>query len=197
MILNSFCDLYEDQTTYTVADGLKMEGEETISYRTAGQETLADRLRLLIGNRSTRAAAEEWQLPYSTLNNYISRGTDPSFNVAIKIAERENVSLEWLAYGGSERNPRELKETEAKWHTTPKPVDDPLQFAWSMVYSSLDDSEREALLRVIHKEGVQGIMNHAEVFGPLARHIASLSTSEKARFMQEAMAIISKIKRDA
>lgn len=197
MIPNSFYDLYEDQTTYTVADGLKMEGEETISYRTAGQETLADRLRLLIGSRSTRAAAEEWQLPYSTLNNYISRGTDPSFNVAIKIAERENVSLEWLAYGGTERNSRDLKETEAKWHTTPKPVDDPLQFAWSMVYSSLDDTEREALLRVIHKEGVQGIMSHAEVFGPLARHIASLSTTEKARFMQEAMAIIDKIKRDA
>lgn len=197
MIPNSFCDLYEDQTTYTVADGLKMEGEETISYHTAGQETLADRLRLLIGSRSTRAAAEEWQLPYSTLNNYISRGTDPSFNVAIKIAERENVSLEWLAYGGTERNSRDLKENEAKWHTTSKPMDDPLQFAWSMVYSSLDDSEREALLRVIHKEGVQGIMSHAEVFGPLARHIASLSTTEKARFMQEAMAIIDKIKRDA
>jgi len=187
VILNSFCDLYEDQTIYTVADGLKMEGEETISYHTAGQETLADRLRLLIGHRSTRAAAEEWQLPYSTLNNYISRGTDPSFNVAIKIAERENVSLEWLAYGGADRNSRKLQETEAKWHTTSKP----------MVYSSLDDSEREALLRVIHKEGVQGIMSHAEVFGPLARQIASLSTTEKARFMQEAMAIIDKIKRDA
>ena len=173
-----------------------MEGEETISYRTAGQETLADRLRLLIGNRSTRAAAEEWQLPYSTLNNYISRGTDPAFNVAIKIAERENVSLEWLAYGGTDRNPLELKESEAKWHATPKPADDPLQFAWSMVYSSLDDSEREALLRVIHKEGVQGIMSHADIFGPLTRQIASLSTSEKARFMQEAMAIIDKIKRD-
>lgn len=174
-----------------------MEDEEAISYPTAGQETLADRLRLLIGNRSTRAAAEEWQLPYSTLNNYISRGTDPSFNVAIKIAERENVSLEWLAYGGSNRHARSLNETEAAWHAAPKPVDDPLQFAWSMVYSSLDDREREALLRVIHKEGVQGIMNHAEVFGPLARHIASLSTSEKSRFMQEAVAIIDKIKRDA
>jgi len=174
-----------------------MEGEETISYRTAEQETLADRLRLLIGNRSTRAAAEEWQLPYSTLNNYISRGTDPSFNVAIKIAERENVSLEWLAYGGDNRKPRELNEAEAKWHVASRPVDDPLQFAWSMVYSSLDDSEREALLRVIHKEGVQGIMSHAEIFGPLARHIASLSTSEKARFTQEAMAIIETIKRNA
>ncbi len=174
-----------------------MEGEETISYRTAGQETLADRLRLLIGSRSTRAAAEEWQLPYSTLNNYISRGTDPSFNVAIKIAERENVSLEWLAYGGTQRTPPALSENEARWHATSRPVDDPLQFAWSMVYSSLDDSEREALLRVIHKEGVQGIMSHAEIFGPLARHIASLSTSEKNRFMHEAMLIIDKIRREA
>ncbi len=174
-----------------------MEGEETISYPTAGQETLADRLRLLIGSRSTRAAAEEWQLPYSTLNNYISRGTDPSFNVAIKIAERENVSLEWLAYGGSDRKPLTLQEREATWNAAPKPVDDPLQFAWSMVYSSLDDSEREALLRVIHKEGVQGIMSHAEVVGPLARHIATLSTSQKAQFMQEAMVIIDKIKRGA
>jgi len=51
---------------------------------------LADRLRTLIGSRSTRAAAKAWDLSYSTLNNYLNRGTEPSLSVARQIAERED-----------------------------------------------------------------------------------------------------------
>lgn len=61
--------------------------------------SLAERLRYLIGRRSTRAAAKAWQLSYSTLNNYITRGTEPSLSVAAKIAELEGVTIEWLAWG--------------------------------------------------------------------------------------------------
>lgn len=64
-----------------------------------GKEKIADRLRVLIGKRSVRAAAQDWGLSFSTLNNYLTRGTEPSLNVVIKIANVERVSVEWIATG--------------------------------------------------------------------------------------------------
>lgn len=60
------------------------------------KESIPERLKLLIGDRSARAAARDWGLSFSTLNNYLTRGTEPSLSVALQIAAIEGVSVEWL-----------------------------------------------------------------------------------------------------
>ncbi|MGL9773784.1 MAG: helix-turn-helix domain-containing protein [Sodalis sp. (in: enterobacteria)] len=66
-----------------------------------GKENFVGRLKQLMGNRSARAAASEWGLSFSTLHNYLTRGTEPSFTVVQGIAYKEHVSLDWLAFGSS------------------------------------------------------------------------------------------------
>ncbi|MGL9772851.1 MAG: helix-turn-helix domain-containing protein [Sodalis sp. (in: enterobacteria)] len=66
-----------------------------------GKENFVARLKQLIGNRSARAAANEWGLSFSTLYNYLTRGTELSFTVVQGIAYKEHVSLDWLAFGSS------------------------------------------------------------------------------------------------
>ncbi|WP_318357210.1 helix-turn-helix transcriptional regulator [Enterobacter sp.] len=156
---------------------------------------LADRLRTLIGSRSTRAAAKAWDLSYSTLNNYLNRGTEPSLSVARQIAEREGVSVEWLACGDSKETPIALDEERAQWHvkSQPAPVSDPLEFAWSMVFSSLDMSEKEALLKLIHKEGIQGILYQSRLRADFVQQLNMLTPAERELFYTQASGLMSAI----
>ncbi|WP_072091973.1 helix-turn-helix domain-containing protein [Trabulsiella odontotermitis] len=73
--------------------------ENKFAFDEARKESFTARLKQLIGNRSVRAAAKEWGLSFSTLNNYITRGTEPSFVAMQAIASTEGVSLDWLAFG--------------------------------------------------------------------------------------------------
>lgn len=139
-----------------------------------GKEKIADRLRTLIGKRSVRAAALDWGLSFSTLNNYLTRGTEPSLNVAIKIAHVELVSIEWLATGvESERGNGKIAPLESQ---------SAAKIAWLMVLESLDDSEVHALLRAIHKKGVDGIVELATA-NSLDVELLQLPTEEKERLM--------------
>lgn len=158
-------------------------------------ESLADRLRFLIGGRSTRAAAKSWRLSYSTLNNYLTRGTEPSLSIAAKIAELEGVSVEWLACGDrpTESIPLSLEENVASYQTKSSATSDPLQFAWSLVFSSLDPGERESLLKLIHKEGVKGILQEVRQRSLLEEKIAGLTLSEREQFYLQAQECISAI----
>lgn len=118
-----------------------------------GKEKIADRLRVLIGKRSVRAAAQDWGLSFSTLNNYLTRGTEPSLNVVIKIANVERVSVEWIATG-TEPEKRNDKPTSPESQSAAR-------IAWLTVLESLDEGEVQALLRAIHKKGVDGIIGMA------------------------------------
>lgn len=139
-----------------------------------GKEKIADRLRTLIGKRSVRAAALDWGLSFSTLNNYLTRGTEPSLNMAIKIAHVERVSIEWLATGVE---PERRNEKVA-----PLENQSAAKIAWLMVLESLDDSEVHALLRAIHKKGVDGIVELATA-NSLDVELLQLPTEEKERLM--------------
>lgn len=158
-------------------------------------ESLADRLRLLIGNRSTRAAAKSWRLSYSTLNNYLNRGTEPSLSIAAKIAELEGVSVEWLAWGDrpTQPIPLSLEQNVASYQTQSPVTSDPLQFTWSLIFSSLDQSEQESLLKLIHKEGVKGILQEVGQRSMLEGKIAELTPSEREQFYGQAQKWISAI----
>ncbi len=158
--------------------------------------SLADRLRYLIGNRSTRAAAKAWQLSYSTLNNYMTRGTEPSLSVAAKIAEFEGVSIEWLAWGYREDASVQTEEKPAIYHVNrPEQArNEPLQMAWMMVFNSLDNVEQEALLRLIHKEGIKGILRESDQRHSLAQAISQLDEAQRNDFYTQALALATALK---
>lgn len=158
--------------------------------------SLAGRLRYLIGSRSTRAAAKAWQLSYSTLNNYITRGTEPSLSVAAKIAELEGVSIEWLAGKEREESPVSLQEESAIYHAnrTGSAQSDPLQLAWMLVFNSLDKHEQEALLKLIHKEGIQGILREAEQRNNLAQALSEFNSTQRSEFYNQALTLVATMK---
>ncbi|HAV8121582.1 TPA: XRE family transcriptional regulator [Escherichia coli] len=75
---------------------MNKQATTSLSFPGGRKESIAERLKRLIGPRSVRAAARDWGLSFSTLNNYLSRGTEPSLSVALQIASIEGVSVEWL-----------------------------------------------------------------------------------------------------
>ncbi|MFM2555099.1 helix-turn-helix domain-containing protein [Escherichia coli] len=81
------------------------EENGNFSFDAPGKESFKARLLSLIGKRSVRAAAKDWGVPVSTLNNYIHKGTEPSFKMACLISNKEQVSLNWLAFGSDEDTP--------------------------------------------------------------------------------------------
>lgn len=78
------------------------QNHSDFSFAGEGKESFRARLQQLIGSRSVRAAANDWGVPVSTLNNYLHKGTEPSFKVVCLISNKEQVSLNWLAYGYDE-----------------------------------------------------------------------------------------------
>ncbi|AJJ57398.1 transcriptional regulator [Yersinia pseudotuberculosis] len=151
------------------------------TFEAEGKEELKERLRELVGTRSVRAAARDWGLSFSTLNNYLTKSTEPAFTAMQKIAHKERVSLDWLAYGSASTTTKTTnhdlgeaaKEHKAKGKLTS---------AWLAVLDSLDENEAQALLRVIHKKGVDGIVQVAAA-NSLDIGLLQLPTEEKERLM--------------
>ncbi|ECJ8609050.1 bacteriophage CI repressor [Salmonella enterica] len=77
------------------------------------RETFLERLKELVRGRPLQQAADEWNVPKSTINNYFYRGSNPRTEVIKRIAQKENVSAQWLL-GGEESRPKgDQKETVA------------------------------------------------------------------------------------
>ncbi|MBZ3683128.1 MULTISPECIES: hypothetical protein [Providencia] len=132
---------------------MKGKKSESVSLASDTKETLIDRINKLIQGRSVRSVSVAWGLPYSTLNNYLNKGTDPSFKAIQTIAEAEQVSLDWLAFGVSQ------SELESPRDKEPPKVDRQLmKNSWDMVYESLSTDEISELLKAIHRKGIEGIL---------------------------------------
>lgn len=125
-------------------------GKETaVSSEGELKETTADRLKKLIGNRSVRAAAKDWGLPYSTVSNYLTRQIEPSLDAAIRIAQAEQVDLIWLAKGSGEAR-------------TEIPTNEPLsslEQAWRLIYESMGPEVISEFVKLIHRKGIEGILS--------------------------------------
>lgn len=66
--------------------------------------SISKRLIQLANNRTIRETARAWGVSSSTLDRYINKGSMPSFDRMIAIADAEGVSLEWLATGSELTN---------------------------------------------------------------------------------------------
>lgn len=149
--------------------------ERQFAFEGEGKESFRQRLESLIGERSVRSAALEWGLPPSTINNYIHKGTEPALKVVLAIAKAERVSLEWLACG--------LNKDEKAKNSSSVHEEDPLKFTWLMIYESLSRDEAEAIIRLIHKEGVKGILASATKEGSIDSTLLHLPQEEKERLL--------------
>lgn len=153
---------------------MSKQKENKFAIEGEGKESFRQRLESLIGNRSVRSAAQAWNLPPSTINNYLHKGTEPALKVALAIAKAERVSLEWLATG--------LDKVD--WTTnSPGNVSDPLKFTWQMIYESLSKEDAEALIRLIHKDGARGILASAGTGEDIDTTLLLLPKEEKERLL--------------
>lgn len=133
------------------------EKKGSLSLPDDSKENFSDRLEQLIGQRSIRAAAKDWGLSFSTLNNYLKKGTEPSLKVAQSIAAAEGVSLEWLARG--ENKQLALREPEATYDTGKAEVN---RMAWNSIHDSLLDHELQILIKTIHRRGIYTMLSIAD-----------------------------------
>lgn len=154
---------------------MKQEKESGFAIRDDGKENIASRLRKLIGQRTVRAAAADWGLAFSTLNNYLTRGTEPSLNVAIKISHMEGVPVEWLATGISTgealKSPQDnTKGFASEENATPYSAykdtsipprmhsDERLSMAWAVIFEALTYQQKATLISMFMRMGANGVI---------------------------------------
>ena len=131
-----------------------MKGKESglVSLQDTAKETTKNRLQELIGERSIRGAAADWGLTYSTLNNYLTRGSQPRIEAARKIAGAEGVSVEWVLYG-LKKNSSDVGRTDGL---------DGGDADWNRIYESMSEDERATFTRIVYRHGVSTILQLAD-----------------------------------
>ncbi|HCN7697080.1 TPA: helix-turn-helix domain-containing protein [Escherichia coli] len=131
--------------------------DDAFSFVDRGKESFRERLVKLIGNRSVRTAASDWGIPPSTLNNYIHKGTEPSFKIACLISDKEQVSLNWLAYG---KEPT-TKEGSLS-NQTAQPSPDITNELVNELLKRASTEIKEQLISAICDMGIKGILERLQ-----------------------------------
>ncbi|HCP5985634.1 TPA: XRE family transcriptional regulator [Escherichia coli] len=133
------------------------KNDDAFSLVDRGKESFRERLVKLIGGRSVRTAASDWGIPPSTLNNYIHKGTEPSFKIACIISDKEQVSLNWLAYG------EELTATaNSLSNQTAQPSPDITNELANELLKRASTEDKELLINAICDMGIKGILKRLQ-----------------------------------
>ncbi|NIG88421.1 XRE family transcriptional regulator [Serratia symbiotica] len=127
--------------------------QKDVSFLKDEKESFKGRLRSLIGSRSVRAAARDWGLSFSTLNNYLTKDTDPALSTIQCIAYKEHVTLDWLVNGST----KEAKQVPAM--VVP---DTNTQAVWISILSAMDEKDAASLIKLIHLKGVESLLSAAQ-----------------------------------
>ncbi|EHU3753002.1 helix-turn-helix domain-containing protein [Salmonella enterica] len=145
---------------------IKVSGSDKIG------ETILDRLHKLVGDRPLRDVSEAWGIPRSTLNNYFYRGSHPKIDVLKRIAEKEEISFEWLVngvegegetniskkIGESKRKMKLYRQSALKKRVNTKPpevaCDAGLQTLVSM-WDALEPKEKDRLHKLLLRKGAE------------------------------------------
>lgn len=131
--------------------------DDAFSFVDRGKESFRERLVKLIGNRSVRTAASDWGIPPSTLNNYIHKGTEPSFKIACLISDKEQVSLNWLAYG-KEPNAKEGSLSNQTAQSSPDITNELV----NELLKRASTEVKEQLISAICDMGIKGILERLQ-----------------------------------
>lgn len=153
------------------------------------KETIQDRLKQLFKGRNLRQVAKDWGMPYSTLNNYFSKGTKPGLDVIEHVCDVESISLEWLI-AGRESRPTTPQSTSKPSVPTineePTKTDNEraaMRAAWEVIFNSLGDDEAKALLSLFVLRGVQGVIKLAQERETAADILSRLDADEQERLL--------------
>ncbi|HAK6308994.1 TPA: bacteriophage CI repressor [Salmonella enterica] len=125
-----------------------------------GKEPVIARIFKLVDRYPSRSeAARAWGINVGTLNNYYKRkhlNPTPRRSQLIKIAEKENVSIEWLTSGEGSSPDMTPTEKDQK-----RPIDgfehshDDIDSKLSMLLSLLRPQEKKALFDVLGRKGAE------------------------------------------
>ena len=176
--------------------------EIEVSFTQYGKESIRDRIRSLFKGRSLRRVSLDWDLPYSTLNNYFARSATPSVDVLVKISDIENVSLNWLATGREDTlaldesdstqdcrirtdMARYAEDNEILAGATATPLKDDkfMSLTWSMFFEALNHEEKLHLIDIYAKIGAKGVLALLSNANGSTTELLNLSPEEQRRLM--------------
>ena len=123
---------------------MQAQKENEFAFLQPGKESIQQRLRKLFKGRTLRKAAQDWGLPYSTLNNYFSKGATPGLDVVVRVAEIEGVTIEWLVLGSLSGQPTQ-EQSQAHGEDNFSEL--------NLIWRSLTDNERSELSRLLGRKG--------------------------------------------
>ncbi|ECI1616826.1 bacteriophage CI repressor [Salmonella enterica subsp. enterica serovar Give] len=129
-----------------------------VSFTDGQKETFINRLRELVNGRPLQQAADVWNVPKSTLNNYFYRGSHPRMDVIQRIAHKEGVSVEWLL-GKCDIKPTGEQMVSIET-INEKKMNDDLQIISLLHMVSSED--KRALLKAIFEIGIKGILSRLQ-----------------------------------
>ncbi|WP_200542028.1 helix-turn-helix domain-containing protein [Klebsiella pneumoniae] len=158
---------------------MSADKETILTISPDGKESMRDRIKSLFRGRSMRKVASDWGLAYSTLNNYFSRSGTPNIEVLIIIAMKEGVSLEWLATGRPPVNHTERNDSKNQIEVNVS--SNALMATWQTLFDSLKEEEVKALLSLIMRMGVNGVLELAEMKTSIDSAFLRLDEGEKER----------------
>ncbi|ECO1612348.1 hypothetical protein AHT45_18960 [Salmonella enterica subsp. enterica serovar Paratyphi B] len=125
------------------------------------RETFLERLKELVRGRPLQQAADEWNVPKSTINNYFYRGSNPRTDVIERIAAKENVSAGWLIgdeENKTKRNQKEILTTLPQQTSQEKhaacPCDVGAQVLLAL-WETLEPTEKARLNKLLLRKGAE------------------------------------------
>lgn len=133
---------------------MQEQKESNFSFMDKQKERIQDRIKQLFKDRSMRQVATDWHMPYSTLNNYFTKGTEPAISAIKNISKIEKVSIEWLINGKSESALAHQHETEPEKENI---ENDKAAVIWINAFNSLTVEERERLINQISRLGSKSL----------------------------------------
>ncbi|MGF7443402.1 helix-turn-helix domain-containing protein [Klebsiella michiganensis] len=176
--------------------------KENVSFAQSGKESIRDRMKSLFKGRSLRKVSLDWDLPYSTLNNYFARSATPSVEILVKISEIENVSLAWLATGkdgvymldeahssNGQAQPiieNGLTDGSSLFAFTAVPLKDDkfLSLTWAMFFEVLDHDEKKKLIDIYARMGVRGVLDLLSKYNDTLSVLVELPQAEQERLLR-------------
>ncbi|EAU0652159.1 MULTISPECIES: helix-turn-helix domain-containing protein [Enterobacterales] len=176
--------------------------KENVSFAQSGKESIRDRMKSLFKGRSLRKVSLDWDLPYSTLNNYFARSATPSVEILVKISEIENVSLAWLATGkdgvymldeahssNGQAQPiieNGLTDGSSPFAFTAVPLKDDkfLSLTWAMFFEALDHDEKKKLIDIYARMGVRGVLDLLSKYNDTLSVLVELPQAEQERLLR-------------
>lgn len=96
------------------------------------------------------------------------------------IAQKEQVSLDWIAFGSINAISDAASENDEKVTAT---SGDALETTWGMIYKSLSRSDVEALISLLLQKGAQGVLSLSNCEVELELALLQLPKEEKQRLM--------------